>query len=351
MGFKINSSNIGSAYRPYVIAEMSGNHNHSIEKALKIVDLASDTGVDAIKLQTYTADTITMDVRGGLFEIKDPDSLWNGNNLYELYSKAYTPWEWHEQIFNHAKKRGLDCFSSPFDETAVDLLEDLNTPCYKIASFESNHHPLLKKVASTGKPVIISSGTSNLSELCEAIAVLTDNGCSSIVIMKCTSNYPADARNANLNTIPVLQDIFSDCVIGISDHTMGIGVSVAAVALGARVIEKHFTDSRSLGGVDSDFSMEPAEMKALVAESHIAFNSLGTVQLDHQKSEQSSRQFRRSIYISNNIDEGEVFTQDNIKVIRPGDGMEPKYFEQVLGKSASKRLDRGTPLTHSDIIY
>jgi len=351
MGFKINSSNIGSAYRPYVIAEMSGNHNHSIEKALKIVDLASDTGVDAIKLQTYTADTITMDVRGGLFEIKDPDSLWNGNNLYELYSKAYTPWEWHEQIFNHAKKRGLDCFSSPFDETAVDLLEDLNTPCYKIASFESNHHPLLKKVASTGKPVMISSGTSNLSELCEAIAVLRDNGCSSIVIMKCTSNYPADARNANLNTIPVLQDIFSDCVIGISDHTMGIGVSVAAVALGARVIEKHFTDSRSIGGVDSDFSMEPAEMKALVAESHIAFNSLGTVQLDHQKSEQSSRQFRRSIYISNNIDEGEVFTQDNIKVIRPGDGMEPKYFEQVLGKSASKRLARGTPLTHSDIIY
>ncbi len=343
--FNIGHINIGHNEKPFIIAEMSGNHNGDIKRALNLVKAAADTGAHALKLQTYTADTITINHRGGLFDINDPQSLWAGKNLYELYQEAYTPWEWHKEIFDYANSLGMVAFSSPFDETAVDFLEELNVPAYKIASFESNHFPLLKKVAQTGKPILISSGTSKLDELYEAIQCLKTNGAQNIVIFKCTSTYPATPENTNLRTIPVFQSIFDDCVIGLSDHTMGIGASVAAVALGARVIEKHFTLRRADGGVDSAFSLEPEELADLVVETERAFLALGNIQLDTQKAEMKSRQFKRSIYVSKNIKQGESFTTENIKVIRPGDGLPPKYWEQVLGMKAKKDLEKGTPLS------
>lgn len=342
--FKIGNHLVGQNEKPFIIAEMSGNHNQSLDRALALVKVAADTGAHALKLQTYTADTITMNHRGGLFDIDDPKSLWHGKNLYELYQEAHTPWAWHKEIFDYANQLGMLAFSSPFDETAVDYLENLNVPAYKIASFESNHHPLLKKVAQTGKPVIISSGTSKLNELYESVQILKNNGCKNLIVLKCTSTYPATPENSNLNTIPILQEIFPDCVIGLSDHTMGLGTSIAAVALGARVIEKHFTLRRADGGVDSAFSMEPEEMKALVIESERAFLSLGKIQLDSQKSEEKSRRFKRSIYVVKDIKQGESFSPDNIRVIRPGDGLAPKYFQQILGKKSRQALAKGTPL-------
>ena len=341
----IGSFQIGSNCKPFIIAELSGNHNGDINRALKLVKAAADSGAHALKLQTYTPDTITIDHRGGLFDITDKDSLWAGRNLYDLYKEAYTPWEWHKEIFDYAKSLGLVAFSSPFDETAVDFLESLDVPAYKIASFESNHFPLLKKVAQTGKPILISSGTSKINELYESVQYLKANGAKDIVVFKCTSTYPATPENTNLNTIPVFQSIFEDCVIGLSDHTMGIGASVAAVALGARVIEKHFTLDRSEGGVDSAFSLEPKELKDLVIESERAFLAMGHVQLDTQKSEEKSRQFKRSIYVVKDIKKGEKFTRENIRVIRPGDGMEPKFFDLILGKKAISDLKYGTPLS------
>lgn len=345
ISFKIGNRNVGTNHKPFIIAEMSGNHNGDIKRALELVKAAADAGADALKLQTYTADTITMNHRGGLFDITDKNSLWAGRNLYELYQEAHTPWEWHKEIFDYANALGMLAFSSPFDETAVDFLESLNVPAYKIASFESNHFPLLKKVAQTGKPILISSGTSKINELCESIEYLKANGAKDIIIFKCTSTYPATAGNTNLRTIPVFQSIFEDCVIGLSDHTMGIGASVAAVALGARVIEKHFTLRRADGGVDSDFSLEPEELKALVVETERAFLAMGNIQLNTQKAEQKSRQFKRSIYVSKDIQAGEIFTTENIRVIRPGDGLHPKFFEQVLGTKSTKSWKRGTPLT------
>lgn len=342
--FKIGHHTIGNHQKPFIIAEMSGNHNGQIERALALVKAAADAGAHALKLQTYTADTITIDHRGGLFSIEDPNSLWFGKNLYELYQEAHTPWEWHQEIFDYAKSLGMLAFSSPFDETAVDFLENLDVPAYKIASFESNHFPLLKKVAQTGKPILISSGTSKINELYESVQYLKAQGAKDIVIFKCTSTYPATPENTNLRTIPVFQSIFPDCVIGLSDHTLGIGASVAAVALGARVIEKHFTLDRSEGGVDSAFSLEPHELKALVEETERAFLALGQVQLDTQKSEEKSRQFKRSIYVTKDIKKGAPFTKENIKVIRPGDGLAPKYYEEILTKSALQDLKRGTPL-------
>lgn len=335
---------IGYDHPPFIIAEMSGNHNQSLERALELVKAAADVGTHALKLQTYTADTITINHRGGLFEIDDPSSLWYGKNLYELYQEAYTPWEWHKEIFDYANSLGMLAFSSPFDETAVDFLEGLEVPAYKIASFESTHHPLLKKVARTGKPVLISSGASSLDELYCSVRILRENGCKDIVILKCTSTYPATPENTNLRTIPELQKIFPDCVIGLSDHTMGTGASIAAVALGARVIEKHFTLRRSDGGVDSAFSMEPEELKVLVTETRRAFDALGEVQLDAQKTEEKSRQFRRSIYVVKDINKGERFTERNIRIIRPGDGLEPKYYENLLSLSARQDIKAGTPL-------
>ena len=340
---KIGNYNIGQSYKPFIIAEMSGNHNQSIERALKIIEIAAKSGADAIKLQTYTADTLTINHRGGLFDIEDSTSLWAGRNLYELYQEAYTPWEWHKAMYQCAADNGVLCFSTPFDDTAVDFLENLETPAHKIASFENNHHPLLKKVAKTGKPVIMSTGASTIANLDESVRVLRENGCKDLILLKCTSNYPATPENSNIRTIPHLKELF-DCEIGLSDHTMGIGVPIAAVAMGATVIEKHFCLSRAEGGIDSAFSLEPDELKMLVIETKRAWQSLGNVQYGVQESEKKSLLFKRSIYVIKDIQVGEKFTEENIKVIRPGDGLAPKYYEHLLNTIASKSLKKGTPL-------
>jgi len=347
--FQISDISIGSHHKPFIIAEMSGNHNQSLERAFEIVDAAAACGAHAIKLQTYTADTLTIDRKEGLFQISDENSLWKGKNLYELYKQAYTPWEWHKPIFERAKKHGMIAFSSPFDETAVDFLEDLNVPVYKIASFENTHWPLLKKVASTGKPVIMSTGISQISDIDESVRVLRENGCKDLVLLKCTSTYPAEPSNTNLMTIPHMSELFN-CHIGLSDHTMGIGASVAAVALGARIIEKHFTLKRSDGGVDSAFSLEPEELKALVIESERAYLSLGNVKYGVQKAEEKSRMFKRSIYTTKDIQVGELLDVSNIRIIRPGDGLAPKYFEEFLGRKINKYIPAGTPLTWDAIM-
>ncbi len=342
---KIGNREVGHQHKPFIIAEMSGNHNQSLERAKEIIKIAATTGAQAVKLQTYTPDTMTLDHHGGLFDITDKKSLWFGRNLYELYQEAHTPWDWHKPLIDHAKSLGMICFSTPFDDTAVDFLETLDVPCYKIASFENTDHPLLKKVAKTGKPVIMSTGIADLSDIMESVKVLKDNGCNDIVLLKCTSTYPATPENTNLITIPVLQQVFPDCVIGLSDHTMGIGASVASIALGARVVEKHFTINRADGGVDSTFSMEPAEMKSLVIESERAFLALGEVQLTVQKEEVKNTMFKRSVYVVKNINKGEQFTRDNIRIIRPGDGLPPKYYELMLAKTAQRDYKIGSPLT------
>lgn len=331
---------VGPDQKPFVIAEMSGNHNQSLERALTIVDAAADAGADAIKLQTYTADTMTLP---GAFTIEDEGSLWKGRELYDLYQEAYTPWEWHQAIFERAKERGIIAFSSPFDESAVDFLEELGAPVYKIASFENTDHPLLKKVASTGKPVIMSTGAATISELDEAVNVLRREGCRELILLKCTSTYPASPENTNLHTIPHMQSLFG-VQVGLSDHTMGVGAAVAAVALGATVIEKHFTLSRAEGGVDSTFSLEPHELKLLTTESERAWQAMGYVQYGVQHAEVKSRLFKRSVYAAKDIDVGEVLTKENIRVIRPGLGLAPKHYEALLGKVASKEIKTGTPL-------
>ncbi len=341
---KIGTFEVGVDHKPFIIAEMSGNHNQSLERAKEIIKAAAGCGAHAVKLQTYTADTMTINQRGGLFDITDKKSLWYGRNLYELYQEAHTPWAWHKPLFDYAEELGILCFSTPFDETAVDFLETLNVPFYKIASFENTDHPLLKKVASTGKPVIMSTGIANLTDIIESVQVLKENGCRDLVLLKCTSTYPSSPENTNLLTIPVLREIFPDCSIGLSDHTMGVGAAVASVVLGVRVIEKHFTLNRAEGGVDSAFSLEPAEMRSLVIESERAFLSLGRVQLDMQMVETKSKQFKRSIYVIKDMKAGEKFSKDNIKVIRPGDGLEPKFWGKIIGKEAPSDLKRGTPL-------
>lgn len=328
--------------RPFVIAEMSGNHNQSLERAMAIVKAAADAGAHAIKLQTYTADTITIDHRGGLFEITDENSLWKGRNLYELYQEAMTPYEWHKPLFDYAKELGIVCFSTPFDEDAVDFLEDLNAPIYKIASFENEHHPLLKKVAATGKPVIMSTGVSEIAGIDESVRVLRANGTTDLTLLKCTSTYPASPENTNLRTIPHLRDLYQ-CTVGLSDHTMGIGASVAAIALGATVIEKHFCLSRAEGGVDSAFSLEPHEFKSLVTECDTAFAALGEVQYGLQEAERKSALHKRSIYVIKDLQEGDILTTENIRIIRPGDGLSPTFFETILGKKVNRRITRGTP--------
>lgn len=338
---KIGNVIIGNDQKPFVIAEMSGNHNQSLERALQLVDAAAEAGAHALKLQTYTADTITMK---GAYTISDPKSLWNGKELHDLYKEAYTPWEWHKAIFDRAKEKGMIAFSSPFDETAVDFLETLNVPLYKIASFENTHHPLLIKVAKTGKPVIVSTGVSSAEDIAESVKVLRDAGCKDLILLKCTSTYPATPENTNLNTIPHLAKLHN-CIIGLSDHTMGIGASVAAVALGARIIEKHFTLRRADGGVDSAFSLEPEELKALVIETERAFLALGKIQIGIQESESKSVFFKRSIYVAEDIKAGEVFSEKNIRVIRPGDGLHPRFYLDLLGKKAKKDHKKGTPLT------
>lgn len=340
---EIGPVKVGAAYKPFVIAEMSGNHNQSLEKALQIVKAAADAGAHAIKLQTYTPDTLTIDHRGGLFDITDKNSLWYGRNLYELYQEAMTPYEWHKPIFDYARELGILCFSTPFDESAVDMLDELGVPCHKIASFENNYTSLLRKVAATGKPVIMSTGISTLADTYESVQVLKNNGCKELVLLKCTSTYPASPENTHLRTIPNMRDTFN-CEVGLSDHTMGIGAAVAAVALGARVIEKHFCLSRAEGGVDSAFSLEPHEFKMLVEETERAFLALGEIQYDIQQAEKKSQTFKRSIYVVKDIQAGEAFTEENIRVIRPGDGMAPKFFDQLLGRISKKDIQRGTPL-------
>jgi pseudaminic acid synthase len=330
---------------PFIIAEMSGNHNQSLERALKIIDAAADAGASAIKIQTYTADTLTIK---GVFKITEKSSLWYGKDLHDLYDEAHTPWDWHKAIFEHAHKRAIICFSSPFDETAVDLLESLNNPIYKIASFEINHIPLLKYIAKTGKPVIMSTGASSLSEIAEAVNVLKREGCENLTLLKCTSTYPASAENSNLNTIPHLKELFN-CEVGLSDHTMGIGVAVAAIAKGANVIEKHFCLDRSEGGVDSAFSLEPAEFKQLVIEAKNAYLALGKINYGVTNDEKKVDAGKRSIYVSDKINEGEIITTKNIKVIRPGYGLHPRYYTDVLGKKATKNLEIGQPLSFNDL--
>jgi pseudaminic acid synthase len=334
---------IGPEHPPFVIAEMSGNHNQSLERALAIVEAAAKAGAHAIKLQTYTADTMTLDVRGGSFEINDPDSLWAGQNLHDLYKQAYTPWEWHATIMERSRELGLICFSSPFDETAVDFLLELNVPAFKIASFENNPLPLIEKAASTGKPLIISTGMASLGELSDAVRTARDAGCTELVLLKCTSTYPASPEDTNLRTIPHLRELFV-CEVGLSDHTMGTGAAVAAVALGASMIEKHFTLARADGGVDSAFSLEPQEMASLVTESVRAWQALGQVRYGGTKAEQKSMVFRRSIYVAEDITEGEVFTTDNLKIVRPGDGASPALLKFLLGKKSRYNWKKGAPL-------
>ena len=349
MTIEIAGRSIGADHPPFVIAEMSGNHNQSLERALEIVEAAAKAGAHAIKLQTYTADTMTLDVRGGSFEINDPNSLWSGKNLHDLYKLAYTPWEWHGPIMERARELGLICFSSPFDESAVDFLLDLNVPAFKIASFENNHLPLIEKAASTGRPLIISTGMATLGELDQAVTTARDAGCEQLILLKCTSTYPASPEKTNISTIPHLKQLFG-AEVGLSDHTMGVGVSVASVALGASVIEKHFTLSRADGGVDSAFSLEPHELKSLVVESERAWQALGEVTYGPTDAERNSLVFRRSIYVSEDISEGEFFTSKNLRIVRPGDGAPPYLLKDLIGKSARRAYERGTPLSLDSLI-
>lgn len=329
---------------PFVIAEMSGNHNQSLDRALEIVEAAATAGAHALKLQTYTADTMTLAINEGEFFISDEQSLWKGNSLHGLYELAHTPWEWHAPLMRRARELGILCFSTPFDETAVDFLEDLDVPAYKIASFENVHLPLIRKVAATGKPVIVSTGMATLAELDDAVRAAREAGCSNLILLKCTSTYPATAEDSNLLTIPHLRAMFG-CEVGLSDHTMGIGASVAAVALGATVIERHFTLSRADGGVDSAFSLEPDEMRALVIETERAWQSLGAVTYGVAAAERPSLIFRRSIYVARDLKADEVLTSENMRCVRPGMGLPPKYYDLLLGRRVNQDVKKGTPMT------
>lgn len=341
--FKIVNTIISPDHKPFVIAEMSGNHNQSLDRAFAIVDAAAEAGVHALKLQTYTADTITFNGTSDEFVIKDQNSLWKNQNLHKLYQMAYTPWEWHKPIFDRAKAHGMLAFSSPFDVTAVDFLESLDVPCYKIASFENTDHILLKKVAQTGKPVIMSTGVASIADIQESVAVLRKNGCIDLVLLKCTSTYPATPESTNLLTIPHMSELF-DCQVGLSDHTMGIGAAIAAVALGARVLEKHFTLSRADGGVDSAFSLEPDELKNLVVESERAFLAMGKVNYMLSEKEQKSLQYKRSLYVVVNMKAGDVFSESNVRSIRPSNGLHTRFYEDIIGKKATQNIEAGTAL-------
>lgn len=343
MEFKIGKINIGKSFKPLIIAEMSGNHNQSLDRALQIVEAAARSGADAIKLQTYTAETMTMDVNSKEFQINEDTSLWRGESLYSLFKKAYTPWDWHKQIMDKAKSLNMLCFSTPFDESAVDFLEELNVPAFKIGSFENTHIPLIRKVARTGKPVIISTGMASVAEIDDLVSLLRSENCENFALLKCTSTYPASPTNTNILTIPHMRDLF-DCEIGLSDHTMGIGASIAGIAHGASIIEKHFTLSRADGGVDSEFSIEPNELKLLVNESITAWKSLGKISYGSTKDELDSSRYRRSIYVSKNIKKGHLICKDDIKVIRPGGGLEPKFFDIVIGMKANRDISKGTAL-------
>lgn len=341
---KIGNRKIGKEIKPFIIAEMSGNHNQSLDRALEIVEDAASSGAHALKLQTYTPDTMTLDISEGDFFITDQKSLWKGRSLYELYQEAHTPWEWHKPIFDRARELGLIVFSTPFDDTAVDFLEELDVPCYKVASFENTDLPLIRKIASAGKPMIISTGMATVAELDETVRTARESGCNDIILLKCTSTYPASPDTTNILTIPHMRDLFG-CEVGLSDHTMGLGVSVASVALGATVIEKHFTLNRADGGVDSAFSLEPPEMKALVEETERAWQALGHIQYDPTEPEKKSMIFRRSLYITKDLRAGEILTNENVRSIRPGHGLPPKYLDVILGKKVTRDMKRGMPVS------
>jgi pseudaminic acid synthase len=334
---------VGADHEPFVIAELSGNHSQQLDIALAMVDAAAQAGAHAIKLQTYTADSMTLDVESDDFVIQEQDSLWNGEKLHVLYQKAATPYEWHQPLFDKAKSLGMLAFSSPFDEQAVDFLDDLNVPCFKIASFELTDLPLIRKAASKKKPLILSTGMASLTEIEQAMNVAKLAGCDDIILLKCTSTYPALASNTNLNTIPHLRDAFG-CQVGLSDHTAGIGASVAAVALGASVIEKHFVLDRNAGGVDAAFSLEPQELTLLVSETKTAWQAMGEVRYGGTAAEEMSKQYRRSIYVCRDIGAGETFSADNLKIVRPAFGLAPKHWDNVLGKVAKQDLPLGTAL-------
>jgi pseudaminic acid synthase len=341
---RIGQREIGPDHRPYLIAEMSGNHNQSLDRAFAIVDAAAEAGADAIKLQTYTADTMTLDVSSEGFVIDDPKSLWSGQRLYDLYQKAHTPWEWHKPIMDRAASRGLHCFSSPFDDNAVDFLDSLGVPAFKIASFENTDLPLIRKVASKGKPMIISTGMASAAEIDEAVRAARGAGAKELMLLKCTSTYPASPENSNLRTIPNLRDTFG-CEVGLSDHTMGCGVAVGAVVLGATMIEKHFTLRRADGGVDSTFSLEPEEFKMLRVESERAWQGLGRVNYGATTAEQKSLAFRRSLYIAEDLPSGAELTPANVRIVRPGFGLAPKHFDLVMGRRVNRAVRKGEPLT------
>lgn len=339
---------LGEGRPPLIVAEMSGNHNQDLDRALALVDAAAEAGAHAMKLQTYTADTMTIDIATGEFFIDDPQSPWHGRSLHDLYQEAYTPWEWHAPIFERCREKGLIAFSTPFDATAVDFLEDLDVPCYKIASFENTDLPLIRKAAATGKPLIISTGMASAAELWETVETARDAGCRDIILLKCTSTYPASPENTNLYTIGDLQDVYP-CLAGLSDHTLGVGAAVASVALGAVMIEKHFTLSRADGGVDAAFSIEPSELKMLVEESYRAWQALGTVSYGPTEAELPSLKHRRSLYVVQDVPAGGTLTAENVRAIRPGLGLPPGRLDDVLGRKASRDLARGTPLAEEDL--
>lgn len=342
--FTVGGHTIGPDSPPFVIAEMSGNHNGSLERALAIVDAAADAGAHAVKLQTYTADTMTLDIERGEFTIRDPGSLWAGRTLHDLYREAAMPYEWHRPIFDRCKARGLVGFSSPFDATAVDLLGSLGVEMYKIASAEIVDLPLIRAVAATGKPMVMSTGMTTMAELSEAIATAREHGCQDIVILKCTSVYPASPDASNVVTIPEIRRRF-DVHAGFSDHTLGLGAAIAAVAMGACVIEKHLTLSRDDGGVDAAFSATPAELAQLVRETTVARRAIGSVQFDPHPLEARSLPFRRSLYITEDMRAGDVFSSRNLRAIRPGLGLPPKHVDAFIGQRISRDAPRGTPLS------
>lgn len=335
--------NFTRSRRPFIIAEMSGNHNGSLDRALQLVDAAADAGADAVKIQTYTADTMTLNIAEREFLITDEGSLWNNRNLYDLYQEAHTPWDWHSAIFERARSRGIIPFSSPFDATAVDFLEELNVDIYKIASFENVDLPLIRKAASTGKPLIISTGLASIAEIYEAVEAARGAGCKELVLLKTTSSYPATPENSNLRTIPHLRELFN-CEVGLSDHTLGIGAAIASVAFGASVIEKHFTLSRDDGGVDSAFSLSVDELRSLVSESERAWQSIGDISYGFSESEKNSLVFRRSLYVVKDMKAGEIISTNNVRAIRPGLGMAPKYLEKVMGRKINCDAPKGTAL-------
>ena len=346
---RIGRFTLGTTHKPFIVAEMSGNHNQSLDRALAIVDAAAESGAHALKLQTYTADTMTLDIKDGPFLISDPKSLWYGRTLYDLYQEAATPYEWHKPIMDRCRELGMECFSTPFDDTAVDFLESLNVPCYKIASFENTDIPLIKRVAATGKPLIISTGMATLAEIHEAVAAARGAGAKHIILLKCTSSYPASPEDSNIRTIPHMKEAFG-VHVGLSDHTMGVGVSVASVALGAIFIEKHFTLSRADGGVDSAFSLEPDELKSLVVESERAWLGMGEVSYLAKEKEQNSKQYRRSIRAKRHLSVGTVLKRDDLAIVRPGGGMSPGFIGEIIGKRLVKLVPAGELISFEHLM-